>query len=80
MVWVIMREIAVVVAVGVVAGLAGGLALAHLVAALLYEVKPSDFWSLALPLASLLAVAALAAIGPAIRASRLDPLVALRHE
>jgi hypothetical protein len=50
------------------------------VAALLYQVKPSDFWSLALPLASLLAVASLAALGPAIHTSRVDPQLTLRHE
>jgi predicted permease len=79
-VWFIIRQITLVVAVGLAAGLAGGLALARVVAALLYQVKPSDFWSLALPLASLLAVATIAALGPAIHASRVDPQLTLRHE
>jgi putative ABC transport system permease protein len=68
------------VAFGLAAGMAGGLALARFVATLLFEVKPSGFWSLALPLASLLSVAALAAVLPAFRAARVDPMVALLDE
>ena len=72
--------VAVTVAVGVAAGLAGGLALARLVASLLFEVKPSDFASVASPLACLLLACGLAAIRPALRAGRVDPVTALRHE
>ena len=48
--------------------------------ALLFEVTPLDFWSLAVPLGTLLLAAALAAVVPAWRAARVDPVVALRHE
>jgi ABC-type lipoprotein release transport system permease subunit len=50
------------------------------VESLLYEVKPGDFWSLALPMALLLAAAALAAFRPAWRAAKVEPAVALRNE
>jgi predicted permease len=73
-------DIAVTVAVGVAGGLAGGLALARLAASLLFEVKPSDFASVALPLVSLLLASAAAAIPPALRAARVDPVEALRYE
>ena len=73
-------DIAVAVALGVAGGLAGGLALARSLASLLFEVKASDFGSVALPLASLLLASAAAAIPPAMRAARVDPMEALRHE
>jgi putative ABC transport system permease protein len=76
----VIREIAAVAAIGLVAGLLLGRLLARPVESLLYEVKPGDFWSLALPLTLLLSAAALAAFRPAWRAARVDPAVALRNE
>jgi predicted permease len=61
-------------------GVAGGFYLSRFVETLLFEVKPLDFWSLALPLGTLLVAAILAAAIPALRVARLDPVVALRHE
>jgi predicted permease len=72
--------VAVPAAVGVAAGLAGGLYLSRFVQALLFEVEPLAFWSLVLPFAVLALSAALAAAVPALRAARVDPVVALRHE
>ena len=73
-------DVAVAVAIGVAGGLAGGFALARSLASLLFEVKPSDFGSVAWPLASLLLASAAAAISPAMRAARVDPMEALRYE
>jgi predicted permease len=76
----VVREIAAVAAIGLAAGLALGRLLARPVESLLYEVKPGGFWSLALPLALLLAAAALAALRPVCRAAKVEPSVALRNE
>jgi predicted permease len=66
------------------AGAAGGLAtalyLSRFLEALLFEVTPLDFWSLALPLGTLLLAAFVAATLPALRVTRVDPVVALRYE
>lgn len=68
------------VAIGVALGIALALAAGRLVAALLYGIAPSDPVVLGLVAGTLLAVAALAAVVPAWRASRVDPITALRTE
>jgi predicted permease len=76
----VVSDVTLVIAGGLAAGIIAGLALGRFVVTLLFEVKPSDFWSLALPLACLLIASALAAIPPVFRAARVDPVVALREE
>jgi putative ABC transport system permease protein len=65
---------------GLVAGLAASLEAGQLMRDLLYEIKPLDAAVYAAVAATLLAVAAFACIVPAWRASRLDPMQALRAE
>jgi predicted permease len=65
---------------GVVAGIAGGLACARFLKTMLYEVTPTDPEVLAAVAMFLLAIALGACVIPALRASRTDPLVALRTE
>jgi putative ABC transport system permease protein len=67
-------------ALGVMAGLAGALAAAHLVETMLFDVTPFDPASYGVTAGILLAVAALACYVPARRAMRVDPLSALRQE
>jgi predicted permease len=76
----VMSEVALVVGIGLAAGLAGGRLLAGSVEKLLYEVKATDAASIALPVACLLAGAAVAALRPALRAARLDPSAVLRED
>jgi putative ABC transport system permease protein len=65
---------------GLVAGLAASLEAGQLMRDLLYEIKPIDTAVYAIVAATLLAVAGIACIVPAWRASRLDPMQALRSE
>jgi ABC-type antimicrobial peptide transport system permease subunit len=68
------------VLVGVGVGLVAGLALTRLMTSLLYGVTPSDGLTFASVSLLLLLVAMLACTIPAMRAMRVDPLEALRHE
>ncbi len=65
---------------GLFLGLAGAAAATRLIKAMLYDTRPLDPLVFAAVAASLLAVAALACIAPAWRASRIDPMQALRME
>jgi len=66
--------------VGLVAGLGAGVGAARLIRNLLYGVKPTDSGVYALVAALLIVTAAIACIQPAWRASRLNPMDALRTE
>jgi predicted permease len=65
---------------GIVAGLAVSFALTRLIATLLYGVTPTDAFTFTTVTALLVSIALFACWMPAVRASRVDPLVALRHE
>jgi putative ABC transport system permease protein len=67
-------------AVGTGLGVAAALLLSRLMVGMLYEVKPADPVTFASVLAVLLIVALLACYIPARRATRVDPLAALRYE
>ncbi len=66
--------------IGLAAGALAAIGLTRFIAAQLYGVRPSDPLTFALALGLLLAVATLAAYLPARRASKVDPIVALRYE
>ncbi|MFY9528852.1 MAG: ABC transporter permease [Candidatus Acidiferrales bacterium] len=68
------------VLIGVAIGLAGAVALGRVVASLIYGVKPSDPGTFAAVSALLAAVAFAASVVPAYRATRVDPMKALREE
>ncbi|HTU35874.1 MAG TPA: ABC transporter permease [Candidatus Acidoferrum sp.] len=76
----IMREAAVVLGIGIGAGLLGAIWITRVIQQLLFDVKPIDPWSLSMAVAALLCVAAIATYVPARRAIRIDPVTALRCE
>jgi predicted permease len=65
---------------GIGVGIVGAIALAQLIQALLYEIPPHDPFTYLSASVALATVALLAAYIPALRATRVDPLVALRYE
>jgi predicted permease len=76
----VLRQTAGLIAMGVGAGIGLSLALTRLTATFLYGVKPNEPAVLAAAAFAMATVGLLAAYLPARRASRVDPLVALRHE
>jgi predicted permease len=82
--WNIMQatltEVAVVIGLGVLAGIPACIAGARLIQSLLYEISPTDPVTFATAAAILAISALLAAFWPARRASRLDPAQSLRQE
>ena len=76
----VLRDAALLVALGLTIGMACSLAAAHLAASLLFGVSARDPWRLGAAAIALAAAAALGSLLPARRASRLDPMAALRDE
>jgi len=67
-------------AIGAVIGLAGAFVITRFMSSLLFEVSPTDMLTFALVTMGLLLVAVFACYIPARRATKVDPLVALRYE
>ena len=76
----VMRESMVLVAIGLAAGLAIAVATGRFLSALLFGLPSKDPVTMTIAVAVMTTVCALAAYLPARRASRVDPMTALRHE
>jgi putative ABC transport system permease protein len=76
----VLRQGMTPVAVGLLAGIAGALAVGRFLWSLLYEVSPYDPWIIAGAAATTIVVAVAASYLPARRAARIDPMAALRYE
>ena len=77
---VVLREAVLVVAAGIMLGLPAAFVASRLIKALLFGVRPADPLLMILTVIIMAAVALLASYLPARRASRIDPMVALRYE
>jgi predicted permease len=78
--WLVLRQVVVLAAVGLVIGIPVAGAATRTVRSLLFNVQPGDPMSLITGAIILMLVAVASGLVPAIRASRLDPLKALRTE
>lgn len=78
--WMVLREVCVLAAVGLAIAVPTAIATSRLVESFLFGTMPNDPQALGLAVVVLLTAALAAGYGPARRASRVDPMVALRHE
>jgi ABC-type antimicrobial peptide transport system permease subunit len=78
--WLVLRDTALMIGIGACIGLPAALALTRLVSSFLYGLTPQDPLSIALATGGLIVVTALAGYIPARRATRVDPMIALRYE
>ncbi len=79
-IWMVLREVCILAAVGLAIAVPTALSTSRLVESFLFHMQPNDPRVLALAVAILLAATLVAGYGPARRASRVDPMVALRYE
>src|SRR5438034_4114469 len=79
-VWMVLRRVLVLAAVGLAISVPAALSASQLVKSFLFETQPNDPGILVLAGVVLVSAAILAGYAPARRASRIDPLAALRHE
>jgi putative ABC transport system permease protein len=76
----VVRQGALLAVAGIALGVAGAYALSRVMASLLHQVSATDAATFGAASAVLLTVALAACFLPALRASRIDPIVALRYE
>jgi predicted permease len=78
--WLILRRGLIQVAIGVALGLAGALGVGRVLSSILIQTTPSDPTTLTGIVVVLVSVAIVACLWPARRATRVDPLAALKYE
>jgi len=79
-VWMVLRRVLLLAAVGLAISVPAALGASQLAKSFLFDTQPDDPGTLALAGVVLLSTAILAGYAPARRASRIAPLAALRHE
>jgi predicted permease len=78
--WMVLRESLGMIFIGVILGAAGAFAAGRVLLRLVQGAQPTEFSTFAMTIAVLVAAALVATFVPARRASRIDPLSALRQE
>jgi predicted permease len=79
-IWLVMREVLLLAGAGIAVGLPAALAVTRLVASQLFGVRPNDPATIAAATAGIAAIAMLSGFIPARRATRVDPVTAIRCE
>jgi predicted permease len=79
-IWLVMREVLLLLAIGLAIGVPAAMALGRYVSSQLYGIQPRDPWMAGYTMLLLALVSAAAGLIPAHRASRIDPIMALRCE
>jgi len=80
LVWMVLRDVFALAAIGLAISLPAALAASKLVESFLFQMKPNDPLALAAAVLTMAAATLLAGYIPARNASRINPMVALRHE
>ncbi len=80
LIWMVLREVVLMAVVGLAIGVPVALATTRFVQSFLFQMKPNDPLAVTVAAATLLGAALLAGYGPALRASKIDPWIALRDE
>jgi predicted permease len=78
--WIVMREVLILLSLGLAIGVPAAIGLGRYVSSQLYGVQPNDPWMAIGTVVLLTVVSAAAGLIPATRASRIDPILALRYE
>jgi len=78
--WLVMREVVILLGIGVAVALPAAWALTRFVRSQLYGIQPTDPVSMGMAVLAIAVVATLAGYVPALRATRVDPMRALRYE
>jgi ABC-type antimicrobial peptide transport system permease subunit len=76
----VMREVLVLLTIGLALGIPAAIGLGRFVSNQLYGIQPNDPWIAISTVALLTLVSAAAGLIPARRASQIDPILALRYE
>jgi predicted permease len=79
-IWMVLREACVLAALGLAISVPIALGTSRLIESFLFDITPNDPRALAVAVAILLSAALVAGYGPARRASRVDPMIALRQD
>ena len=78
--WIVMREVLLLLTIGLAVGVPAAIGLGRYVSSQLYGIQPNDPWMAIGTVLLLTVVSAAAGLIPATRASRIDPILALRYE
>ena len=80
MLWMVLRETLSLLAIGVAIGIPIAIAASRLISSMLFEVRATDLGTIAIAVLVMSAIASMAGYLPARRATKVDPMVALRYE